>query len=265
MFRIAVNGEGLSTMSTSGPLQVPPLPVPDGELQVTDPEEIADTLHDLARLDPVEVGLETVLDRIVRAAVACCGVTGGVGLLLLDSADELRHVVAAGRPLRSLGGMQVRLREGPSMDAFQRDEPVDSGDLTAEPRWPAFGPVAVAAGVRAWLAVPVHRRYGPIGTLDFARTEPQPWRPQDLAAGNAYARLIVSTLELAMAHGEEGLASELRFALDHDARIEQARGVVMEREQVDEPSAFELLRQQAYIEGQPMRAIAERILARARR
>ncbi len=236
-------------MSTSGPLQVPPLPVPDGELQVTDPEEIADTLHDLARLDPVEVGLETVLDRIVRAAVACCGVTGGVGLLLLDSADELRHVVAAGRPLH----------------AFQRDEPVDSGDLTAEPRWPAFGPVAVAAGVRAWLAVPVHRRYGPIGTLDFARTEPQPWRPQDLAAGNAYARLIVSTLELAMAHGEEGLASELRFALDHDARIEQARGVVMEREQVDEPSAFELLRQQAYIEGQPMRAIAERILARARR
>jgi len=35
------DGEGLSTMSTSGPS-----PVPDGTFQVTDPEEIADTLHE---------------------------------------------------------------------------------------------------------------------------------------------------------------------------------------------------------------------------
>ncbi len=32
---------------------------------VSDPEEIAETLRELARLDPVEVGKEAVLERIV--------------------------------------------------------------------------------------------------------------------------------------------------------------------------------------------------------
>ena len=51
------------------------------------PEEIAETLRELARLDPVELGQQAVLERIVQAAATCCGNTGGVGLLLLNHAD----------------------------------------------------------------------------------------------------------------------------------------------------------------------------------
>jgi AmiR/NasT family two-component response regulator len=53
--------------------------------------------------------------------------------------------------------------------------------------------------------------------------------------------------------------------VQHDARVEQARGVLMERERVDEDAASTLLHQQAQIEDRPIRAIAERILARVRR
>lgn len=53
--------------------------------------------------------------------------------------------------------------------------------------------------------------------------------------------------------------------MQHDARVEQARGVLMERERVDEAAAAALLQQQAQIEGRPLRAIAERILAHVRR
>jgi hypothetical protein len=48
-----------------------------------DPEELAATLRELARLDPVELGLQAVLERIVQAAATGCGSTGGGGLLLL--------------------------------------------------------------------------------------------------------------------------------------------------------------------------------------
>jgi hypothetical protein len=68
----------------------------------SDPEELATTLRELARLDPVELGLEAVLERIVQAAATGCGSTGGVGLLLLGSDAKLRYVVAAGRPRRLL-------------------------------------------------------------------------------------------------------------------------------------------------------------------
>jgi len=42
------------------------------------PEGIVDTLRQLAQLDPVELGLQAVLDQIVQAATSCCGITGGV-------------------------------------------------------------------------------------------------------------------------------------------------------------------------------------------
>jgi GAF domain-containing protein len=231
----------------------------------SDPEELAATLRELARLDPAELGLEAVLERIVQAAATGCGSTGGVGLLLLGPDGQLRYVVAAGRPRRSLAGTQLRLAEGPSVDAFLQAAPVSSSDLATEARWPDFGPLALAAGIRAWLSVPVHQRHGPIGALDFARTDPRPWRPQDLAEADAYAQLLMATLRLATAQQQERLSAALRFAVQHDTRIEQARGVIMQRERLDQAAAIELLRIQALIEGQPIRAVAERLLARPRR
>jgi AmiR/NasT family two-component response regulator len=107
-----------------------------------------------------------------------------------------------------------------------------------------------------------HQRHGPIGALDFAHTDPRPWRPHDLAVADAYAQLLVATLRLATARQEERLSPALRFAVQHDTRIEQARGVIMRRERLDQAAAVELLRLQAQIEGQPIRAVAERLLAR---
>ena len=115
----------------------------------SDPAEIAATLRQLARLDPVELGQQVVLERIVQAAATCCASTCGVGLLLLDRDQQLRYVAAAGRPRRALAGSQLRLGEGPSVDAFLQDAPVASRDLAAEGRWPDFRPLALAAGIRA--------------------------------------------------------------------------------------------------------------------
>jgi hypothetical protein len=105
-----------------------------------DPAEIAATLRRLARLDPAELGEQAVLERIVQVAATCCGSSGGVGLLLLDRDQQLRYVAAAGRPRRALAGSQLRLGQGPSVDAFLQDAPVASSDLTSEPRWPDFRP-----------------------------------------------------------------------------------------------------------------------------
>jgi GAF domain-containing protein len=241
------------------------VPFPQGASMASDPEGIVDTLRELARLDPVELGLQAVLDQIVQAATTCCGITGGVGLLLLGPDGQLHSVAVAARRRSLLAGTQIPESEGPSLEAFVHDEPVSIGDLAAERRWPAFRQRTAAAGLRAWLSVPVRQRHGPIGVLDLARTEAQPWQPQDLATSSAFARLIMATLELAAARQQEGLTPELQFAVQHDARVEQARGVLMERERVDETAASALLQQQAHIEGRPLRAIAERILARVRR
>jgi AmiR/NasT family two-component response regulator len=106
---------------------------------------------------------------------------------------------------------------------------------------------------------------GPIGALDFAHTDPRPWRPHDLAAADGYAQLLMAPLRLATALQEERLSPARRVAAQHETRIEQARDVIMQRERPDQAAAIELLRLQAQIEGQPIRAVAERLLARPRR
>jgi AmiR/NasT family two-component response regulator len=75
----------------------------------------------------------------------------------------------------------------------------------------------------------------------------------------------MATLRLATAQQEERLSPALRFGAQHDTRIEQARDVIMQRERLDQAAAIELLHLQAQIEGQPIRAVAERLLARPRR
>jgi GAF domain-containing protein len=227
----------------------------------TDPEQIATALGELARLDPAELGLEAVLEQILHAAMISCHSPGGVGLLLLDAEGQLRPVQAVGRPRRALEGTQIRHGQGPSIDAFLGDRPVMSGELGSEARWPEFQQPALAVGVRAWLSVPVRQRRGAVGVLDFACTHPRSWQAQELAAGQAFARLLMATLERAKTRQRVALPALLEFALEHDAKIEQACGVIMDRDQVNERAAFGLLRQRAFIEDRPIRAVAEQILA----
>jgi AmiR/NasT family two-component response regulator len=97
--------------------------------------------------------------------------------------------------------------------------------------------------------------------LDFACTHPRSWQAQDLAASQAFARLLLATLERAKTRQRVELPALLQFALDHDAKIERACAVIMNRDQVSEVAAFGLLRQRAFIEDRPIRAVAEHILA----
>jgi hypothetical protein len=84
------------------------VPFPQGASMAIDPEGIVDTLRELARLDPVELGLQGVLDQTVQAATTCCGITGGVGLLLLGPDDQLHYIAVAAPRRRLLGVLSSR-------------------------------------------------------------------------------------------------------------------------------------------------------------
>jgi AmiR/NasT family two-component response regulator len=64
-----------------------------------------------------------------------------------------------------------------------------------------------------------------------------------VAALQAYAGLVASLLSAAVTAQVKGrLADQLQAALEHRWLIEQAKGVVMGREQLDAQAAFERLR-----------------------
>jgi GAF domain-containing protein len=210
-----------------------------------DSDALARSVARLEGLDPVDTGLDAALQLAVAETDDLFDVDGA-GLLLLSEDGALRYVAASDEPGRMLEALQEQFGEGPCIDAFLEGEPVLAGDLGADPRWPSVGPLAAGHGIRAVLGVPINLREGPVGTLNVYAAQPHRWDQSDVAAIQAYARVIASLLRAAVrAHVSGKAAVQLQQALDHRSLIEQAKGVLMERRGLDQQAAFELLRSNA--------------------
>jgi PAS domain S-box-containing protein len=187
--------------------------------------------------------LRRALDDFNRAAVALFGATGA-GIMLLDASGELRWL----RTLRGVGRAfeqaQIKHHQGPCIDAFEENAVVWTRDLAADDRWPRMRLLTRdQVNVRAVLSAPIETGGGPVGTCNILSAEPKAWSDAHVGAIRAYAHALGTLLQLvAEAHTSSVLASQLQYALDQRVVIEQAKGVLMEREGMDSWQAFERLR-----------------------
>jgi GAF domain-containing protein len=163
--------------------------------------------------------------------------------MLVDTEGQLRWASASDQRAQTLEGGQERLAQGPCAVAFSQRLPAAIRDIRIEPDWAEFTQVLLSEGIIAALSVPVELDGGVIGTLDVYVGQPRDWDPSEVAALQAYAGLVASLLSAAVTAEVKGrLADQLQAALEHRWLIEQAKGVVMGREQVDAQAAFERLR-----------------------
>jgi GAF domain-containing protein len=226
-------------------------------------------------LDP-QRGLAPTLQQITDAAKQLFS-ADGAGLMLVDAEGQLRWASASDQTAQNVEDGQERLAQGPCAVAFSQRLPAAIRNIKLEPDWQEFTQVLVSEGICAALSVPVELDGGVIGTLDIYADQPRDWDPSEVAALQAYAGLVASLLSAATTAQVKGrLADQLQAALEHRWLIEQAKGVIMGREQLDAQTAFERLRGAArsstrrladvakdVTDGQPLPA-DRRKLARAR-
>src|SRR5215216_1962659 len=156
---------------------------------------------------------------------------------------QLRWASASDQTAQTLEDRQERLAQGPCAVAFSQRLPAAIRHLQLEPDWQEFTQVLVSEGISAALSVPVELDGGVLGTLDIYTGGPRDWDPSEVAALRAYAGLVASLLSAATTAQVKGrLADQLQAALEHRWLIEQAKGVIMGREEVDAQAAFERLR-----------------------
>jgi ANTAR domain len=205
---------------------VPVMPAPE---PMTDPpglDDLAATLHEVAG----------AAAQLVRA--------DGAGLMLADQAGALCWITATGEAEQAFERAQRDLDEGPRIDAFARNEVVRSTDLRADPRWPRLGPAVATNRIRGVLSVPVGLGADILGTCNAITHSPRGWTAAAaiVAFGAVTGRLLRTTTE---ARRKGDLAVQLQTALDSRIVVEQAKGVLMEREGLSAQAAFERLRRQA--------------------
>ncbi len=227
-----------------------------------DPDALAKSVARLEGVDPVDTGLDAALELAVAETDDVFEVDGA-GLLLVDEGGVLRYMAASDEPGRMLETLQEQFGEGPCVDAFLDDAPVLAGDLASDPRWPSVAPLAAKHGVRAVLGVPVRLPEGPVGALNVYAARPHRWDQADIAAIQAYTRVIASLLRTAVrAHVSGKAAGQLQRALDHRSLIEQAKGVIMERRGLGQQAAFDLLRAQARSTRRRLHDVASEVVGR---
>jgi GAF domain-containing protein len=142
---------------------------------------------------------------------------------------------------------ELQSHEGPCLDCFRSGQPVVNQDLTTlNGRWPRFAPVAVAAGFRAADAIPMRHRGNVIGALNLFRTETGSLSEQDVAVAQALADIAtIGILQHRETTDSHAVTEQLRTALTSRIVIEQAKGVIAERNHLPMDQAFPALRAHA--------------------
>jgi GAF domain-containing protein len=124
---------------------------------------------------------------------------------------------------------------------------VSADDLVAETtRWPSFALAAREAGFSSVHALPLRLRDQTIGAMNLFHNGSRRFDDADLRTAQALADVAtIGILQHRAAHHSALLAEQLQTALNSRLVIEQAKGVLAERGQLDMDAAFELLRRYA--------------------
>jgi GAF domain-containing protein len=211
---------------------------------------LADTLVD-------DYDVVDLLHSLVAAAVNLLDATAA-GLLLRDPRGNLAVVASSSEETRLLEIFQLQNNEGPCLDCVQAGSSVTCTDLGAESdRWPTFVPAALAAGFQSVVAVPLRLRTQTIGGLNMFHSLPETLTPDDRALAQALADVAtIGILQQRIAQRSSDLTDQLQHALTSRVTIEQAKGVLAERNETNMGAAFNAMREYSRNNNQKLNDVA---------
>jgi GAF domain-containing protein len=219
-------------------------------------QDVRQALNELGRLRFGEMRVEDAMHQIVQTTHAIFAVDGA-GLMLANAEHHLLNAAVSDARMKHLEELQIRHQEGPCISAFEDKQLVSAEDLAQEIRWPAFSPHAVARGVGAVLASPIPYNQDAVGVVAVMSAQRHPWSAEAelaLLAFTDLAALLIATM--LMGEQQTELAAQLQSALNSRTIIEQAKGVLIERQGLSAHAAYQQLRAQARSERRKLAVVS---------
>jgi GAF domain-containing protein len=169
------------------------------------------------------------------------------GLMLAAPGGDLRVMASSSEAMRVLELFELQAQQGPCLDCYRTGQPVLNQHLAvAEDRWPRFAPEAHAAGFHIVHALPMRLRGTVIGALNLFNNYLGDMRQADIDAAQAMADVAtIAILQHRATHEAQVLNEQLNHALNSRIVIEQAKGMLAERLDIDLEQAFTRLRNHA--------------------
>lgn len=187
-----------------------------------------------------------VIELLTMLADRCVTILGvsAAGLMLAGPDGNLRVIASSSEQMRLLELFELQTEQGPCLESFRTGEAVEHLDLaSATARWPKFAPEAISNGFHSVHALPMRLRGTVIGALNLFQTGAEGIDDEGLRAARAFADIAtIAILQYRATIGSHELIDQLNTALNTRIVIEQAKGIVAERQQVDMEDAFAALR-----------------------
>ena len=216
--------------------------------------EIVDTLVD--DFDVIEV-LTLLTSRSVELLEAAAA-----GILLADSAGQLRVIGASTEQVGLLELFQIQNDEGPCLDCFHTGQVVRSFSLDEISPWPRFAAESVSAGFPSVCAVPLRLKELILGCLNLFMSEPVGLSDVEVSLAQALADVASIAIVQDQASRQAAIREgHLQHALTSRISIEQAKGMISERGHVDMDEAFTRLRSYARNNNRGLTEVAESLVA----
>ncbi len=209
----------------------------------------ADVVEALVEMADTLVDDYDVVDLLTGLADRCVSLldVSAAGVMLASPEGSLGLVASSSEAMRLLELFELQTQEGPCLDAFRTGQSVEHENLQAgSGRWPSFSAAALQAGFASALALPLRLREATLGALNLLRVTRTPMDEADIIVARAFADLAtLSIIQHRTAAESQRLNEQLSAALTSRVVIEQAKGVIAERADVDLAEAFSRLRSYA--------------------
>ena len=200
--------------------------------------------------------IATTLYGVTSAAVELIDGVDYADVLLISGSDTFQSVAATGQVAVDLDDVQERFREGPCLDAAIEDVVTRSNDLSEDERWPRFAKSAIAAGVHGMLSFRLYTHNSRMGALNLFAGR----RGVFTAEVEVLAAMLATQAAIALIADDKDL--QFRSALASRDMIGQAKGMIMERFNVDANRAFELLKRLSQDSNIRLTDVAAELIAR---
>lgn len=199
--------------------------------------DLALRMAELARATAMPRSLSDILADVTSAATELIPGVDVAGVLLVGKGGSFETLAPTSDILFEIDQLQKKHLEGPCVQAALDETVVRTDDFEEDQRWPKYSPEVVKLGIRSGLSFKLYTADRTAGALNLFGFEPDVWDGESETVGMVLAAHAAAAI-IASREGDQ-----LQSALTTRDRIGQAKGIIMERFNVDDVQAFGMLRQ----------------------
>ncbi|WP_193604448.1 GAF and ANTAR domain-containing protein [Nocardioides dongkuii] len=229
-------------------------------------EELATVFARMSGLLLSEETVSSALVLVTALTMETLPETAGAGITLVDQGGRRTSAAATDERVERADLLQYELDEGPCLTAWSQRQVIRIDDVHEESRWPRWCAAVTHLQVRSALSAPLVAGDHALGAMKVYADAPGAYGPREEHLLSMFARqasiLIANVQSYENAHR---LSEGLRTALRSRDLIGQAKGMVMQREGVDEESAFAILTAASQHQNRKVTEVAQALVDTATR